>query len=209
MVLATAFALGTATAAEASDSATPLTFTGTPGYMRVYGPTEPPSGFQRLCGREPAACARVSADSERADLDPEQWLDLVSVNQIANETVSPVSDQELYGTSEYWALPRKSGDCEDYALLKQRMLIERGWSQGALLLTVVRDETGQGHAVLTARTSGGDFILDNRYPVVRLFSATPYSYVKRQSYADPKNWVSLEPVDRPDPRQSASAGRQD
>ena len=59
-------------------------------------------------------------------------------------------------------MPRTKGDCEDYALLKRHTLIRKGWPVGSLLLTVVRDEKGEGHAVLTARTKQGDFILDNK-----------------------------------------------
>ena len=38
----------------------------------------------------------------------------------------------------------------------------RGWPESKLLITVVRDENNEGHAVLTVRTDEGDFILDNR-----------------------------------------------
>ena len=35
-------------------------------------------------------------------------------------------------------------------------------------MTVVRDEKGEGHAVLTARTVQGDFILDNKIDEVKV-----------------------------------------
>jgi hypothetical protein len=41
------------------------------------------------------------------------------------------------------------------------MLIERGFSPADVLITVVRKPDGEGHAVLTLRTSEGDFVLDN------------------------------------------------
>ncbi len=44
------------------------------------------------------------------------------------------------------------GDCEDYALLKRKMLMQAGWPREALLMTVVRDKKGEGHAVLTVKT---------------------------------------------------------
>ncbi len=67
-----------------------------------------------------------------------------------------------------------------------------GWPVSALLMTVVRDEKGEGHAVLTARTMQGDFILDNKFEDVRLWSQTPYEYVMRQSYINPHVWVALD-----------------
>ena len=57
---------------------------------------------------------------------------------------------------------------------------------------VVRDEKGEGHAVLTARTVQGDFILDNKIEDVRMWSKTPYQFVMRQSYLNPKVWVALD-----------------
>ena len=42
------------------------------------------------------------------------------------------------------------------------MLIQAGWPRQALLITVVRDKKGEGHAVLTVKTDKGEFILDNQ-----------------------------------------------
>ena len=47
-------------------------------------------------------------------------------------------------------------------LLKRRMLMQAGWPREALLITVVRDKKGDGHAVLTVKTDKGEFILDNQ-----------------------------------------------
>src|SRR5262249_19711004 len=59
----------------------------------------------------------------------------------------------------------------------------------ALLITVVRDEQGDGHAVLTVKTDKGEFILDNQNEDVLLWSETGYRFVKRQSQDDPNVWV--------------------
>ncbi len=109
-----------------------------------------------------------------------------------NKDVAPATDIEVYGVNEYWTLPRTRGDCEDYALLKRHDLIAKGWPVSALLMTVVRDEKGEGHAVLTARTVQGDFVLDNKIEDVRMWNKTPYQFVMRQSYLNPKVWVALD-----------------
>jgi predicted transglutaminase-like cysteine proteinase len=179
-----------ADAGAAGISATPSS------YMRVYTRSEPPSGFLSFCARNGEECRARNDLSDRVVLGPDKWRDLTEVNQVVNRTVKPVSDLDLYGTTEYWTLPSSSGDCEDYVLLKQRMLVERGWPQGSVLVTVVRDEAGQGHAVLTARTSRGDYILDNRFEVIRLWHDTGYSFIKRQSYLSPMIWMSLAPANR-------------
>jgi predicted transglutaminase-like cysteine proteinase len=76
-------------------------------------------------------------------------------------------------------------------LLKRRMLMQAGWPRQALLITVVRDQRGDGHAVLTVKTDKGEFVLDNQNEEVLLWSETRYRFVKRQSQIDPNVWVSL------------------
>ena len=89
----------------------------------------------------------------------------------------------------------KKGDCEDYVLLKRRILMERGWPESTLLITVVRDQNNEGHAVLTVRTDKGDFVLDNKRRDIVRFADTPYTYIKRQSERNPLVWISLLPPD--------------
>ena len=84
-------------------------------------------------------------------------------------------------------------------LLKRRMLMEAGWPREALLITVVRDQKGDGHAVLTVKTDRGEFVLDNQNEQVVLWSESGYRFVKRQSQSDPNVWVSLG-----DPRAAAA-----
>lgn len=162
-------------------------------YLREYGGTLPPIGHVAFCKRLPAECAaREEAMLERlVDLDEDHKRDLRKVNSLVNDMILPVTDQDLYGRVEHWTYPAGEGDCEDYVLLKRRLLVERGWPESALLITVVRDENDEGHAVLTVRTAQGDFILDNKRPEILAWNATDYKFVKRQSRRDPSSWVSL------------------
>lgn len=162
------------------------------GDMRVFEIANAPYGAVRFCEVNPGECV-PSSDKDRFQLTQKRRTDLDEVNRYVNEKIEPVTDLELYGVTELWTLPADKGDCEDYALLKRKMLMERGWPASALLMTVVRDEKGDGHAVLTARTMQGDYILDNKIPEVRLWQKTPYEFVMRQSYLNPKVWVSLAP----------------
>jgi predicted transglutaminase-like cysteine proteinase len=163
-------------------------------YMRMYGPSHPPYGFVRYCEANETACSPSGSAEQRLNPTPQSLSELDDVNRAVNAAITPATDNEIYGVSEYWTVPEKRGDCEDYALLKQKVLIEHGWPSSALLLTVVRDEKGEGHAVLTARTSQGDFILDNKVDDVKLWNKTGYQFVMRQSYIEPKVWVSLDPA---------------
>ncbi len=185
----------------------PETNTSSSPFMRVYGPAQPPYGFVRFCERNPDACRARHIEDIRFQPTPERLSELDEVNRWVNHAIAPATDMEIYGVSEFWTYPVDRGDCEDYALLKQKILIQRGWPKSSLLLTVVRDEKGEGHAVLTARTSQGDFVLDNKIDDVRLWNSAGYYFLMRQSYLDPRVWVSLDANDRSAP--DAIAGVQD
>ncbi len=162
-------------------------------FMRVYGEAMPPIGHIRFCRTWQKDCLPQQGRKGRFALSPDRWNELVAVNALVNRIVEPTPDQELYGEIERWTYPENRGDCEDYVLLKRRMLMQRGWPASSLLITVVTDENGAGHAVMTARTSSGDFILDNKNSKVLAWNRVPYRFYKRQSYRDPRRWVSLKP----------------
>jgi predicted transglutaminase-like cysteine proteinase len=157
----------------------------------VYGKALPPVGYVEMCAREPKECQALGGQKTRLTLSPERWNLLYQVNAFVNGKIAPVSDEELYGKPEYWTFPTDAGDCEDYLLLKKRYLEGLGFPAAALLITVVLDEKSQGHAVLTVTTDKGDFVLDNRHNDVPRWNNTGYSFLKRQSAEDPRQWVSL------------------
>ena len=76
-------------------------------------------------------------------------------------------------------------------LEKKRRLIALGVPREAMLITVVRDLNGDGHAILTVVTDRGDYVLDNFTNEVKLWHETGYRFIKRQSQTDPNQWVSL------------------
>jgi predicted transglutaminase-like cysteine proteinase len=116
----------------------------------------------------------------------------VRVNNWVDQKIKPLSDFEHWGVAERWSYPDDGyGDCEDYVLLKRRMLIQAGWPREALLVTVVRDKNDDAHAVLTVSTDKGDYILDNQNDNVLFWSETGYRFVKRQSQSSGNVWVSL------------------
>lgn len=161
-------------------------------YMRVFGTALPPFGFVQFCERMPSDCQPGSAAEARLPATPSRLSELDDINRRVNKQIVPTTDFELYGVNEYWTIPTTHGDCEDYVLLKRRLLMERGWPASALLITVVRDEQGEGHAVLTVRTAQGDYILDNKMSDMKLWYQTGYRYVMRQSFIDPRLWMSLD-----------------
>ncbi|HMN85232.1 MAG TPA: transglutaminase-like cysteine peptidase [Bauldia sp.] len=161
-------------------------------FMAVKGPTAQPIGHYEFCATNRSECTVRSATSKRVRLTAERWNALVEVNASVNTEIKPATDQEIFGQPEVWVYPTTVGDCEDYVLLKRRLLIQAGWPVGALLVTVVRQVNGDGHAVLTVLTDRGDLVLDNLNPQIIVWNQTPYRYIKRQSEYDSGKWVSIE-----------------
>jgi predicted transglutaminase-like cysteine proteinase len=161
-------------------------------YVAVGEATRPPIGWIQFCEERPWECKAEAAEPRDVQLTKAAFKELERVNRYVNDHVKPMTDLEHYGVIEKWTYPEDGyGDCEDYVLLKRRMLMQLGWPRGALLITVVRDKKGDGHAVLTVRSDKGEFILDNQEAEILPWSDTGYRYVKRQSQSDPNVWVSL------------------
>jgi len=154
--------------------------------------TRPPIGWVDFCSEHPVECRVAPTTPRDVVLSNKAWTDLSRINKWVNDNVKPMTDLEHWGVVEKWSYPDDGyGDCEDYVLLKRRMLMEAGWPREALLITVVREKNGNGHAVLTVKTDKGEFILDNQEERILLWSETSYRYVKRQSQSDPNRWVAL------------------
>jgi predicted transglutaminase-like cysteine proteinase len=159
--------------------------------MPTAGITTQPYGHHQFCSEYPDTCGR-SKYSAPLLLTNSLWNLLVKVNGQVNSTVIPRTDMEMWGKKEVWSYPGRYGDCEDYVLEKQRYLEQRGIPASNLLITVVRQPNGDGHAVLTVRTDRGDFVLDNLQPNIELWTRTAYHYLKRQSELNAGRWVSIE-----------------
>ncbi len=175
-----------------------------PLFVAVGATTSAPIGWAQFCVEYDPECKTRPSMPRDVVLSVQAWKDLVRINRWVNANIQPITDLEHWGVVERWNYPDDGyGDCEDYALEKRRMLMQAGWPREALLMTVVRDQNGDGHAVLTVKTDKGEFILDNQRDDVLLWSDTGYRFVKRQAQSDPNVWVSLgEP--RPAPLTSTS-----
>jgi predicted transglutaminase-like cysteine proteinase len=176
-------------------------------FMTSFGDTLPPIGYVNFCRDHSSECRPAQRFSDRIQLTAAKFQEIEKVNDAVNADVAPVTDLELYGQPEVWAYPSGKGDCEDYVLLKRRLLAARGFPESTLLITVVRDENNEGHAVLTVRTDRGDLVLDNKRREVMRWADTPYTFVKRQSERNPLVWISLLPPETaPQTTVSASNG---
>lgn len=190
--IAAAVAVGMATFTLAMPAhADQVDFTN-PAFAPAGGITSIPVGASEFCKANRSECTANPHAVGAAGLTEAGWAELVQVNNVVNAAVTAITDEDYYKVAEYWAYPDDGyGDCEDFALAKRKALIEAGWNPSTLLVTVVRETKGTGHAVLMVRTDRGDLVLDNQDGRILLWNETPYQYLKRQSQADAGQWVDL------------------
>jgi predicted transglutaminase-like cysteine proteinase len=161
-------------------------------FAPVLGPTTIPIGHAQFCKSHADECGAYEHSADVALLTEDRWEQLVGTNNRMNSEIVPITDEDLYQVNELWTYPDGYGDCEDIALAKRRALIGEGWEPSTLLMTVVRERNGAGHAVLLVRTDRGDLVLDNQDGNVKLWSETPYQFVKRQSQENAGEWVLID-----------------
>lgn len=158
--------------------------------MKTFGQTSTPIGYYEYCQRYRDRCRRP-AEGSIVELNPQRWAQILTVNREVNRDIIPMTDRDIFGVEEMWEYPETVGDCEDYALMKRKLLNAAGFPLGSLLMTVGRDINGGGHAVLTVVTDLGDFVLDNVEKDVLLWRDAELYYLKRQAQNNPNKWLSL------------------
>jgi predicted transglutaminase-like cysteine proteinase len=163
-----------------------------PASMVTTGRTAQPIGHHEFCQAHRDECGRTAdGQSAPAVLTRDRWAVMLEVNAAVNRSIYPLTDMQIHGREEIWSYPTEVGDCEDYVLLKRQLLIERGFSASNLLITVVLQPDGSGHAVLTVRTDRGDFVLDNMRDRILLWNETEYVFLKRQSTEHAGVWQTI------------------
>ncbi|MDZ7823753.1 MAG: transglutaminase-like cysteine peptidase [Ahrensia sp.] len=160
--------------------------------MVTTGATTQPIGHYEFCKASPTECKAISPNVAPHVLTRENWAAIVDINNAVNTRVAPLTDDQIWGKVEVWSYPTTVGDCEDYVLQKRKELMQEGFAASNLLITVVKQPNGDGHAVLTVRTDRGDFILDNLVGRINEWRDTPYKYLKRQSTGHAGRWVTIE-----------------
>jgi predicted transglutaminase-like cysteine proteinase len=155
------------------------------------GEVRPVPAWNAFCEEYPLECTADLTEPLKIRLTRQIWRKIVSVNSRVNATVRPLTDDDHWGVPDRWDYPTDGfGDCEDYQLLKRRLLVEAGIPRRAMLMTVVIDEKGEGHAVLMVRTDRGDFVLDNKTHSVLPWDRTGYVFVKREGQRG-RDWTSF------------------
>ena len=173
---------------QASESALPSA-----SYAAVGASTSVPYGWVDFCGRRPEECQLGALKPLDVRLTKASLAQLDRINRSVNDAIEPMTNLAHWGTTlDHWDYPLDGkGDCKVYALYKRKLLIDAGFPRQALLMTVVKDLEGEGHAILTVKTDRGEFVLDNLTDEIRPWDATGYTYIKRQAQNDPNLWLDL------------------
>jgi predicted transglutaminase-like cysteine proteinase len=164
-----------------------------------------PGGYIAFCLSNKEQCDEPLSREKVIHLDIPVWQTIQKINADVNDAIRMLADKKHYGRAEVWTIPTDGrGDCEDYALTKQKKLMEMGFSVRALRLAVVDTPQREGHVVLTVVTDRGDYVLDNRSPWVLPWRKADYIWFKRQDPDHALAWVQLDP--RPGPILTSAAG---
>jgi predicted transglutaminase-like cysteine proteinase len=161
------------------------------GYLDFEQRAPIPEGQYKFCKRSPVDCFN-NLTPLRVHLTKRVLDVIAAINQQVNSDILPATDQQQYGVEEYWTYPKSGqGDCEDYQLLKQKMLRDAGFPQSTLRHAVVLDTNGAGHDVLVIHTDRGDFAIDNLSDDVRTLGETGYSFQKILSASSDYEWKTF------------------
>ena len=100
-------------------------------YASLGDATRAPIGWVEFCADNPRDCRVGATQARDIVMTQAAWKDLLRVNRWVNETIKPMTDMDHWGVIEKWSYPTDGyGDCEDYVLLKRKMLIARAGKLG-------------------------------------------------------------------------------
>ena len=170
--------------------AQPLHASGTSGaFLSTRGAISAPGGAAGLCVKYSWACAHTA---HRTMSEGTLLRLATAVNSKVNRQTRAIEDRTQYGREEHWALPtRRGGDCEDFVLLKKKILMEHGVASNRLLIATVLDRQRRSHAVLILRTARGDLILDNQNKRILPWEQTGYTFLKLQDPQALGRWQAV------------------
>ncbi len=161
-----------------------------------------PGGMLRLCVARPELCPELRTRAEvskilrriaapvamtKITLTREAYETLVAVNRAVNDSIRGYDER-----GDVWTLSATSGDCEEYAIMKREALVALGWPRVALRIAIGKTDRGENHAVLIARTTSGDIVLDNLTDDLLTVGRTRHTLRAVESSETPGKWVRLE-----------------
>lgn len=173
-----------------------------PQWQRALTQIEAERASYRSCWRTDPSCPSRGALAWQAMLKAQvgrpQFHQIQAVNRFLNDWQYR-SDLQNYGRRDYWASPLefllRSGDCEDYAIIKYVSLRQLGFGADQLRMVVLNDVSrGLAHAVLAVYLDQQVYILDNLSRAV-LPQEQVTQYVPYYSINETMRWAHVAPAE--------------
>lgn len=130
-----------------------------------------------FCSRNQVDCVAIPS-LETPAYTKQLKQTLIDVNSSVYWKNGYKTDQENFGKKEYWTYPKDNfGDCEDFALLKRKLLAQKGVPLSAMSLARVKEPGAKmAHIVLIVYTDKETFVLDSSFPELRSMKDTMKKY---------------------------------
>ena len=110
-----------------------------------------------------------------------------------------ISDATLWGQHDYWAsasqtLANRAGDAKNRAIVKFQALRALGFSNSELFLTLARDRVGGPLTVLTVRSGGRYYVMDDTGVPPFLAESRRFEFQPVMSFGMYGAWVHVRPA---------------
>lgn len=171
-----------------------------PQWTRVLEKIRKENPIYEACNKDINKCPSPAVAAWRAQiravegLPPRRQLD--ELNGFLNRWTYR-DDRENYDVEDYWATPLefldRSGDCEDYAIIKYVSLKALGFPVEKLRIVVVMDVLRNiPHAVLAVYTDDDILIMDSLFEVVLSHKLVTF-YSPQYSVNEKTRWAHIMP----------------
>ena len=119
-----------------------------------------------------------------------------------------LSDATEWGQHDYWAsaaqtLERGAGDAKNRAIVKLQALRALGFSNSDLFLTLARDRVGGPLTVLTVRSGGHYYVVDDTGGPPFLMESRRLEFQPLMSFGMYGAWVHVQPMEKPAPMMTS------
>lgn len=126
------------------------------------------------------------------------------VQQAVTSGVHWLSDATEWGQHDYWAsasqtLERGAGDAKNRAIVKLQALRALGFNNSDLFLTLARDRVGGPLTVLTVRSGGHFYVVDDTGGPPFMVEARRLEFQPLMSFGMYGAWVHVPPMVKPAP----------
>ena len=174
-----------------------------PQWVDVLRKIEDERKVYRACNGDITKCPSPAVAAWQAKIRSVEGLpkrrQMEELNRFINSWTYRV-DAENYNVEDFWATPlqflRRSGDCEDYAIIKYVSLRALGFSADELRIVVVRDVLRNiAHAVLAVYLDNDIFIMDSLFDGVLSHHQVTF-YSPQYSVNEHRRWAHIVPIAR-------------